>query len=87
MTFEFDPHGVCSRHYTFEINDNDIIESVKIIGGCKGNLTGISKLLVGMNVDFVIDRFEGTDCNGKGTSCPDQISKALKAYKESKQHD
>lgn len=84
MIFEYDPKGVCSMHYTFDIDENDIIKSVKILGGCQGNLSGISKLLVGMNIDHVIERFEGTDCHGKGTSCPDQISKALKAYKESK---
>ena len=84
MIFEYDPSGVCSRHYKFDINDEDIIESLVVTGGCQGNLTGISKLVVGMNIDKVIEAFEGTDCHGKSTSCPDQISKALKKYKESK---
>lgn len=82
MIFEYNPSGVCSRHYTFDIDENNIIKSVEIIGGCQGNLAGISKLLVGMNIDNVIERFEGTDCHGKGTSCPDQISRALKSFKE-----
>lgn len=84
MKYEYDPKGVCSMHYTFEINDDDTIKSLEVYGGCQGNLRGISKLVVGMHVDKVIEAFEGTDCHGKGTSCPDQISKALKAYKESK---
>ena len=82
MIFEYNPSGVCSRHYTFDIDENNIIKSVEIIGGCQGNLAGISKLLVGMNIDNVIEKFEGTDCHGKGTSCLDQISRALKSFKE-----
>lgn len=81
MIFEYDPKGVCSRHYTFEIEDN-IIKSLKVIGGCNGNLSGISKIIVGMNIDKVIDSFLDIDCGGKGTSCPDQIAKALLHYKE-----
>ena len=87
MIFEYDPQGVCSRHYEFDIDDNNIINSLKVIGGCQGNLSGISKLVVGMNIDHVIRCFEGTDCHGKGTSCPDQISKALKEYKRLKDND
>ena len=85
MIFEYDPKGVCSVHYTFDIDENtDCIKSLKVIGGCQGNLSGISKIVVGMNVDKVIEAFSGTDCRGKGTSCPDQISKALLKYKENK---
>lgn len=85
MIFEYDPKGVCSVHYTFDIDENtDCINSLKVIGGCQGNLSGISKIVVGMHVDKVIEAFANTDCHGKGTSCPDQISKALRKYKESK---
>lgn len=84
MVFEYDPKGVCSMHYTFDIDENDVIKSLRVIGGCQGNLSGISKIVVGMHIDQVIKAFEGTDCHGKGTSCPDQISRALKAYKEQK---
>ena len=80
MIFEYDPKGVCSRHYTFDI-DGDTIRSLKVEGGCEGNLRGISRILVGMKVDDVISAFEGVDCHGRGTSCPDQISRALKAYR------
>lgn len=84
MIFEYDPKYVCSRHYTFDIDENNVIKSLKVVGGCQGNLSGISKIIVGMNIDQVIKAFEGTNCGGKGTSCPDQIAQALKSYKESK---
>ncbi|MBQ1347483.1 MAG: TIGR03905 family TSCPD domain-containing protein [Erysipelotrichaceae bacterium] len=80
MKFEYVPKNVCSRHYTLDIED-DTIRSLQVEGGCQGNLTGISRIVVGMKVDDVIRAFEGVDCHGRGTSCPDQISKALRAYK------
>ncbi len=73
--------GTCSRFINFEIKDG-IIESVEYVGGCNGNTTGISKLVAGMSVDEVIARLEGVDCGGRGTSCPDQLARALKEYKE-----
>lgn len=80
MTIEYTPKGVCSRKMTIEIED-DIVKDVKVIGGCNGNLKGISSLVKGMNVDEVIKRLDGIDCNGKGTSCPAQLANALKEYK------
>ncbi|MBQ5443643.1 MAG: TIGR03905 family TSCPD domain-containing protein [Erysipelotrichaceae bacterium] len=80
MKFEYVPKNVCSRHYTLDIEDNKI-RSLQVEGGCQGNLGGISRIVVGMDVDDVIKAFEGVDCHGRGTSCPDQISRALKAYK------
>lgn len=82
MKFEYIPQGVCSRHYTIEIED-DVIRSIVIEGGCNGNLKGIRNLITGMHLDDVIKAFDGVDCSGRGTSCPDQIARALKAYKES----
>lgn len=79
MIYEYTPKGVCSIKYTFDI-DGDIINSVKILGGCAGNLAGISKIMQGMKCEDVIKAFENTNCQGKGTSCPDQIAKALKQY-------
>ena len=73
--------GTCSRAINFEIK-NDVIQSVEFVGGCDGNTTGLSRLLAGMNIDTAIERLSGIDCNGKGTSCPDQLARALKAYKE-----
>ncbi|MBQ9868878.1 MAG: TIGR03905 family TSCPD domain-containing protein [Ruminococcus sp.] len=79
-TVNYVPKGVCSRQIQFKI-DGDIVRDVKYTGGCNGNLQGIAKLVEGMKVDEVIQRLEGINCNGKGTSCPDQLAKALKAYK------
>ena len=59
-----------------------IIESLEYVGGCHGNTQGIAKLVVGMKVDDVIERLAGVDCGGRGTSCPDQLARALKEYKE-----
>ncbi|MGN1399681.1 MAG: TIGR03905 family TSCPD domain-containing protein [Erysipelotrichaceae bacterium] len=80
MKFDYAPNGVCSRKFEFEI-ENDVIKSLVVTGGCQGNLAGISKLLVGMNIDEVIDRLQNVCCGMKKTSCPDQIAKALIAYK------
>lgn len=76
MTFEYTPRGVCSRKMIVEIEDDKVVD-VKIVGGCNGNLQGISALVKGMPVDEVIDRLEGINCGMKGTSCPDQLAKAL----------
>ena len=73
--------GVCSRSIEIEV-DGDTIQSVKINGGCNGNTKGISSLVKGMKVDDVISRLKGTDCGGRGTSCPDQLARALEAMKE-----
>ena len=69
-----------SRQINIEVN-GDTIESVQFVGGCNGNTQGISSLVKGMKVDEVIARLEGINCNGRGTSCPDQLAKALKSIK------
>ena len=78
MHIEYAPQGVCSKYMTFEIEDG-IIKSFTVIGGCNGNLKGIKSLIEGMKVEDVIQRLEGIQCGNKGTSCPDQIAKALKS--------
>ena len=77
MTIQYTPRGVCSRAFTIQV-ENGVIQSVQIVGGCHGNLQGISSLLQGMSVDEAIHRLEGIRCGGKPTSCPDQIAQALK---------
>ncbi|KMZ54545.1 TIGR03905 family TSCPD domain-containing protein [Dorea sp. D27] len=74
---EYRPHGVCSRLIHLDVED-DIIQNVQFVGGCSGNAQGISRLVKGMKVDEAIERMEGIDCGGKGTSCPDQLAKALR---------
>lgn len=80
MKFEYYPKGTCSKKFIMDI-ENNIIKDITIEHGCNGNLKGIKNLITGMNIDDVISKLEGIDCNGKGTSCPDQISKALIAFK------
>ena len=84
MKFEYFPKGVCSVKMTFDINDDDTINSLEVVGGCNGNLKGISSIVRGMDVDRVIQAFDGVECGIKKTSCPDQIARALKSYKESR---
>lgn len=71
------PTGVCSQMIHFDLEDNRV-KNLSFIGGCNGNLQGISKLVEGMDVDEVISRLEGIRCGFKSTSCPDQLAKALK---------
>ena len=79
MKITYKPRGVCSRLMEIEIEDGKIA-SVQVTGGCDGNLKGISRLLVGMEVDEAIRRMEGIRCGMKATSCPDQLSIALRQY-------
>ena len=79
MEYRYYPQGVCSREMIFDIDDG-IVKDLITIGGCNGNLKGISSLIKGMKLEDVISKLEGIDCNGRGTSCPDQISKALKEF-------
>lgn len=83
MEYIYRPEGVCSTEMIFEI-ENNIIKSLKVINGCNGNLKGISKLVIGMNIDEVISKLKGIECGYKNTSCPDQIAKALEEYKSFK---
>ncbi|MBQ8569057.1 MAG: TIGR03905 family TSCPD domain-containing protein [Oscillospiraceae bacterium] len=77
MVYNYTPRGVCSRLITVELN-NGVVESVKFTGGCNGNTQGLAKLAVGMNAEDVIERLEDINCGGRGTSCPDQLAKALR---------
>lgn len=76
----FKTSGTCSRSIDYEV-ENNIVKSVVFNGGCRGNTQGVAKLVVGRNIDEVISLLEGIECR-YGTSCPDQLAKALKKYKE-----
>ena len=78
MTYEFSPKGVCSRKMRVELDEQGVITSLQVEGGCSGNLQGISALVRGMKVEEAVSRMEGIRCGMKATSCPDQIAKALK---------
>lgn len=77
MTYIIYPKGTCSRRMTVEV-DGDTVRSLKVDGGCSGNLQGISRLVQGMKVSEVIEKLDGIHCGFKHTSCPDQLAKGLK---------
>ena len=80
MQFEYKTKGTCSQKIFITIEDGKI-QHVEFLGGCNGNLKGISSLVQGMEIDEVIKRLEGTTCGMKPTSCPDQLATALKEAK------
>ena len=83
MWYTYVPKGVCSRKIDFNIEDG-VVEECRFTRGCNGNTQGVCPLVEGMPVEEVIRRLSGINCNGRGTSWPDQLSKALKAALEQK---
>ena len=81
MQFKYKTRGVCSNEMRFEIEDN-IMKNLVVIGGCNGNLQGISALVEGMDIDEIINRLKGIRCGLKDTSCPDQLARALEVAKK-----
>lgn len=75
--YQYKTRGTCSQMIEFDV-ENDVIRSVQFYGGCAGNTQGLSALLRGMKVDDAIERLQGIQCGMKGTSCPDQLARALK---------
>lgn len=78
----YNTRGTCARQIFLDINDDKTVNSVEFVGGCNGNLQGIAALVKGKKIDDVISSLKGIDCNFKGTSCPDQLAKALEEVKE-----
>lgn len=76
MTMNYKTRGTCSRNIELTIEDG-IIKNVSFLGGCNGNLQGISKLVIGQRAEDVAKTLRGIDCGGKGTSCPDQLALAI----------
>lgn len=70
--------GVCAQAIQFELDENKKVHNVQFIGGCSGNTQGIASLVEGMDAEEVISRLEGIKCGYKPTSCPDQLTKALR---------
>ncbi|CEH32796.1 TIGR03905 family TSCPD domain-containing protein [Romboutsia lituseburensis] len=78
MKITFKPSGVCCREMMFEIDDNNVITDVEFVGGCPGNLIGLRQLVIGQNALEVADKLANIPCGGKTTSCPDQLSRAIR---------
>ena len=81
MHFTYKTKGTCSQQILFDVDDGKL-RNIEFIGGCNGNLQGISKLVDGMPIDEVIARLDGIHCGMKQTSCPDQLANALKQAKQ-----
>jgi len=75
-TINYRTKGICAKEIKISI-ENGIVTGLTFIGGCEGNATGVNRLVVGMTINEVIIKLRGIDCEGKGTSCPDQLAKAL----------
>ena len=84
--FVYHTSGTCSRQIIFEVDEENKLRSVKFIGGCSGNLQGVGKLVEGRTLDEVEALLSGGKCRNN-TSCPDQLSKAIAAYKKSLQEN
>lgn len=72
--------GVCAREISFDVEDNKL-KNVSYVAGCNGNLQALGALVEGLDIDTVISKLQGIDCKQKGTSCADQLAKALIEYK------
>ena len=82
MTHTYQTQGTCSRFINMDVDECGYIRQVEFVGGCHGNTQGISALVKGMKADEAVRRLEGIDCHGKGTSCPDQLARAIKKLLE-----
>ena len=77
----YNTKGTCSRQIYFDVTSDGKVTGVKFIGGCTGNLQALSKLVEGMDIDWVIGKLKGINCRSN-TSCSDQLATALQLYKE-----
>jgi len=80
--FTYSTNGTCSRQIIFDVDNNNKIHNLKFIGGFNGNLQGVARLCEGKDIDEVEALLKGVICRN-GTSCPDQLSKAIAQYKKS----
>lgn len=78
-TYTFQPRGVCSREMQVDLDDQGVIQALRVTGGCHGNLQGIAALVKGMSAEEAIQRLKGIRCGPKSTSCPDQLALGLES--------
>ena len=78
MDYSFKTSGVCARQIRFSIEDGILRNERFEGGGCNGNLQGIGRLVEGMRAEDAAKKLAGISCNGKPTSCPDQLAKAIR---------
>ncbi len=73
----YQTHGTCSQFIELALDDDNVIQDVKVIGGCNGNLKGICSLVKGQKAETIVEKLQGITCGSKPTSCPDQLAHAL----------
>lgn len=78
MTYRFRPRGVCSQEMQVDVDDQGVIQELRVLGGCSGNLQGIASLVKGMPAREAIERLKGIRCGFKDTSCGDQLARAIR---------
>lgn len=84
---QYETQGTCSKMIDVTADENNVIQQVFFLGGCNGNLQGVSQLVRGQHIDDVIKRLNGIRCGTKGTSCPDQLCRALEQLKSAPLQD
>ena len=77
MNYQYATSGTCSELIIFDIDENTVVTNIKFIGGCNGNLKAVSKLVDGWTAQQIADKLLGNECGFKGTSCADQLAKAV----------
>ncbi len=83
--YSYEPQGVCSTKMVIQL-EGDVVKKVQITDGCAGNTVGVSKLVEGMKIEDVIKKLKGIPCRNRGTSCPDQLAKALEKIKQEREN-
>ena len=81
MRYSYRTSGVCAQQIDFDY-ENGKVSGIVFYGGCNGNLKAISKLVDGMTVEQIEEKLKGNTCGFKGTSCADQLAKAVRAAKD-----
>ena len=84
---QYETQGTCSKMIDVTADENNVIQQVFFLGGCNGNLQGVSQLVRGQQIDDVIKKLDGIRCGTKGTSCPDQLCRALEQLKNAPLED
>lgn len=75
--YTYRPRGVCSSQITYDLDDDGKIYNLRFVGGCNGNLKAIGRLLEGTDAKRAADILRGNNCNGRGTSCADQLARSI----------
>lgn len=82
MQYKYGTRGICARQIIIDVDEeSETVNSVQFVGGCSGNTQGVAALVKGRKIDEVVSLLKGIDCNFKGTSCPDQLARALEDIK------